>query len=340
MRRALLVIGTLALLTAIWVAFSLYAWIAPPDEELAVIERRWAEVEALARPDERSGRPRAALDEALHAFDESDPAAMISEDLNTVSRIELDALTTSNRAALEALLRWHDEGGGLGAERCINAPLGPTSVPPVEPFKVFPAINLARLALRVSVASDDAPAVAAMQLGALLRARGTAIHGAVGFAIAASTRDWAHRRGYDPSTLLALNRPSAMEIISIFAREAVCTYEQATVLRADHEGLGTIADRPALSGVFDVERELLMVRWVLGRDVTRIAEAASRAPPDAVLSAIERALPDERDAGDLPKSLVVRVVASSALASVAANMIEGVREYERFLAEAPTPLDE
>ncbi len=315
--RITLIVGLTTLtLAGVWAALEIYPWIKPPPEEPEVIERRWAALDQLARASDRSGGPRELLDVIgsleLSALGE---LPITEGGLAYTDPVDRATLPTEMSAAVDQLTRWRQRGGGLGAERC----------PPLEPrpLSAIQLMWLARVALHVSRAADDPAALAALELGAQLRERGGLLDGVVGFSIADESLRWAQDRGYPP-TALREHRPTRAQLVSLVAREIVCSYELAERELAREAEAQRGASRLQLpTGARGIQRELAMVRWYWGE---RLHGVAPDAPPQALLAR----LPDIDDYERLPESVLLRALAVPFRGQVE-SVVEKLARYDEFL---------
>ncbi len=198
-------------------------WLKMPDEAVASIEKRWAEVEKWGAP-----APAAIGDdsELNSAVVDKDVQASIKESSENGSwRIDSAHLPQSAVDALAKLIAWHKGNGGLGNQNC--------SLSVGLPRLHLIALRLFELALLS--ATDDPEqeqVVAALHLAQTLRASRELPDVALGFKSASLAVDWARGRGLKPGQAWSRYRPRAEEVFFALARETTCMEQTQNELLA------------------------------------------------------------------------------------------------------------
>lgn len=319
-----LVVAIVGLVALVWRA---WPWLIEPPESPAVIDARWAEAQSLASASPESAGSDAGLVTALghlqaSALDTSGPW----DRARPAEGLELDAEALR---ALESLVAWAEQGGGLGGDPCV---FGPSDAEPR--LQVVSLSRLARLAIRAGRGPDDPLLVAALRLGAHLRQRGTLIAGVVGFSVADDALEVARARGDAVKDAYIAHAPLREEVLPIFAREAVCAVRMAEQVFPGGAPTTSEAVKQGrlarwLTGRSGPGRELAMVRWYFGARLARAAEA----PRD--LDAVRAALAVEPDE-ELPGSLLIHAMAFDHGGSLE-RMAATISAYEEFVAAGAPP---
>lgn len=287
LRTSVAILALLVVLAGVGAAVWIYPHIAMPSEPEAIIAERWARVGEWAAPAPGFDGPRDRLSQAIESLERSELRRYSPRDRAITDDADLDA---DARAALDHLVAWAAEGGGLGDARCVGG-LAPQALPGL------PLMTLAELAVR-SADGPDAPRVgAALRLGAALRGRGDALLGVVGFRIAERAQEVARERTWPIGQAFVEHRPRREQVFPIVARESLCsaTAVEAMVREGEPPSVG---EGPL--GLVTMDRELAVLRWYEGR---RLAAAE---PHRGDLSALLRALAEPPEP---PKSLLLPVLA-------------------------------
>lgn len=319
-----MLLASAAVLVAAWL--KIRPWFAPPDASPEEVARTWTQVEALAREHGRPGGPIEPLFEALDHLRRANSLPPDDQDAKDAPAAVTDE---DGQRALAGLVAWAQQQGGLGDELCIVDPAQTATSP-----RIFEMVQLARLAIRTSTGADDPTLLAALRLGAYLRTRGGLVAGAAGFAIAREAVEVATARNIAPTTALSTYAPQRREVLSILARESVCTLRmiEGAFAHGESDPGDAWQGRDAgwlsrwASAWVGPERELAMARWYFGEHVA----AAARAGDDLAAVAAIYELPDDFDA--LPKSLLVRALALSG-GSAIRDMEATLSAYEQWLAQ-------
>ena len=289
-------------------------WVAGPPVELAEIDATWAQVVTWGAPGAESGGDPALLLRAITALapvrDVVD-AALAPEGEPGRLQPEPAALTR----ALELLVDWSEQGGGMGADPCLAGM--PASV------SILDYLSLARAACAFSAGPDDPRLVAGLRLGEQLRDRGGLVHFSVGMSVATSTLELAEERGLPPEALRP-SRPTTEAVFPALAREATCFYQEAE--RALSSGSGAPSPQMSLPARLATEkRELAMLRWWQGEQLT--AGHAVRHDLAALGSVM-----DVPDGDQLPRSTLVRLVVPGGQRWMLEQAQETIERYDAFLA--------
>ncbi len=239
--------GLVALLVA--AGQTLAPWIAGPDEDLAEIDARWAELEAIAAP-QIDGAEASLL---FPALDELRSSSLERTPLTADTRLDPPA-----HRAVEHLVEWKLQGGGIGEGLCADMNLRGIAVH-----------RLGLLALHEAEGVDDPRFTAAVQLGLQLRDRGGIIKALMGQALLLRALESVRERGWELPEVLVRERPTHAHLRSILARDAVCSpIHWASAIEEGHVDPAHLADTPlekAIAAVaFDQEREILYLRSVVG----------------------------------------------------------------------------
>ena len=323
---ALLVLGVSAVVGYI----VLSPWISLPEDPPEVIDARWAKVIRWSEASpESAGRPgaRERLAAATGSLARSEAEVLHNGGPDTpLTDADLDEHA---RRALDALLTWSAAGGGLGDDPCVHDtsladPETSAQEPSLSPVAL---LQLAQVAIRSSSSADDPLLDAALELGCDLRARGPALFGLVGGAIAEEARAVATSRGWSPSAAFHRDPPTDHALFGIIARDYFCQVQMVERLVDNDETLGTGGNgwRSFVQERVGIERELEMLRWYLGRQLTATHRVAD--DPAALIESLAVPEPDE-----LPTSLVVRTMVFD-LSGPARTFLEQADAYAQFLAE-------
>ena len=314
MTRSKIIVTALALCgvgLVLGYVFLVHPWRALPDEPLADIDARWAQVEAWAAVEAGAQADAARLLSALKIADtdreEIEVRLLQAEEAEQPVPVEL---TKRLEKALQLLREWAEAGGGFGPEPC---PLTALDVNALD------LLQLAKLALLAAEEPDDPLLGAVVWLGAQARRSGALLLGSVGFTIADAVTSWHVSRRAAPDELTVEQAPLVGEAFPLLAREAVCLHRLASSQLKAGE-LGRDGDGPP-PGLIDLDREILMVRATFGQWLV------DAEPKRDDLEALPSALPVDRDA--LPKSMVVRVLAFDASPLVTAR--EAVANHANLL---------
>lgn len=309
-------------------------WIGfPPDPEDAR-DDTWRELEALANLPGEPGVAARSLEQAAAAArgarDEVPEA--LRDALLSRPGVHVDALPPAIAGAVAGLVRWHAEGGVLGAEVCDLE-----RVPDAVAF-----LDLVRWALASAEDDGDPRVRAVLHLARHLGRDGVALHGAVAQAAFEWILDWADARGVPPSEIFVDHRPAAEDVARVIAREHVCIERRVEALGI--EGLLTqwteardalralgadLPDGQALGSHrlsdSSVARERAWVRTYFGRRFGGIAAG----PSDRARVMAAATLPEPAE--ELPASFVVRASAHD-LRFLVERWYETVDRYDAFLA--------
>ena len=298
MKRVLLATLAIALVGA---AVAFVALARPraggPPVPRATIAARWAKVHEWAALERREAGDPARLIEAVAKL--QGDRSLVADFLRArdasrrAGASQADATVPAGVAPAVALLvRWHEEGGGLGPK-----------VAPFEPPRSVDLLTLGRVALATAGPDPAAPRrLAALHLGRALRRNGALVDAVVGFKLAAEA-------GPPCGGPFA---PEPGELYPALAAEALRTYESvAAELQRNPRPRGwppRVKGRPRTAPV-PIERELLMLKWYLG-DVLHDAWPL-RDDPERLAAWFEG-----RTRRDAPKSTLVDVASPVASYSV------------------------
>jgi hypothetical protein len=214
--------------------------------------------------------------------------------------------------AAELLVRWSEQGGGLGADPCLQG----------LPLRALDLLTLGEVGIALADRGDDPRLAAALALGAQLRERGGIVKFAVGGALAERGLDAASDQDSALGALRA-HRPTAAEVFPALAREARCFYAVAEANIGTDMGLMGL--NPELPGsLASVDRELAMLRWTHG---VRLAEARAAGDDLAALVAIL----EEQDRRELPASLLVQIVVLAGYPTLVAEAAAVIARYDAHL---------
>jgi hypothetical protein len=284
-----------------------WPWFASPGDR-PELDARWREVEQWAAvPAASLGSEAVTFRDALRAANlRFDVAPYPAED-SSLPAIEVDGLAVDVRSVLDSLVAWHESGAAL-TRGCIREP---------ERIDALHAMHLGRIAIASSTHADDPHFAAALRMAAELRANGTLLQGAVGASLAREAIATASKRGFAATRSIVQFRPAKSEAFAALAREYVCT--QQWLEHEIHQA------RPPTSPIGNPERELLMVR-TYHSDRLHLVEPVRDDPRGIV-----RLLPPVKKE-DLPKSLLVRIVAMDERSSIG-DWAEAIEAYDAFIAE-------
>lgn len=253
--RGLYTLGIFALAGAIGATFA--PWMTAPEEDTAQIDARWGQLEAIAAPQLPAGDT-ALLVDAIATFEGSA--------LADVSPEPGDELDPPAHRAIEELVEWSRGGGGVGAGICAD--------PNLRSFDVIP---LARAALHGARSPDDPSFTAIIELGLMLRDRGSLVKALVGQSLLHRALTKVDEEGWELPDVLYRERPTEAHIRSILARYFVCTETytdeglRSGMVEPAHLAEGDL-EKAVATVVFDRERELSFFRAAFGERVLRALE--------------------------------------------------------------------
>ncbi len=282
-------------------------WVRLPQRDTAAISADFAQVERWAKTPAPSSNRADALAGAATLV--ARRAARVTD--REIPRIELAALSVDERAALEALRKWHAEKGGFSSAGCAppraatstatSTATGTEKPAPEAPPATEAYLVLGGLGLVTSAGTPEEiqGLEATLALADALRLRGNLREHAIGVRLARLSAQWTHARKYTVSPRFESHRPRLEHLRAALARDAVCT-----IKRLDPGGgwsfdaRGFAPDegpRPPL-GLMWHERERLVVedfvgQWLVStRDARTAKEIADRlaelpAPSSVVLRA-------------------------------------------------------
>lgn len=258
--RCLYTLGIFVLAGAIGSTFS--PWTAAPEEDAAQIDARWGQLEAIAAPQLPAGDS-TLLAAAIATFEGSSLADTSPE--------PGDELDPAAELALEELVAWSRSGGGVGAGICSDPNLGSFSIVP-----------LARAALHAARSPDDPRFTAIVELGLMLRDRGSMLSALVGQSFLHRALTKVDEEGWELPEVFYRERPTEAHIRSILARDVVCTAThvdeglRSGLIEPAHLAEGDLEEAVA-TVAFDRERELSFFRAALGERTLRALETKNPA---------------------------------------------------------------
>lgn len=294
-------------------AVLLAPWVMLPDEEPEAIDRRWEQIWRWATPRPETGGAPDKLYAAVDAYRRSGSDELVKAALRGEATITVAALDEAGREARAAFLAWDAEGGGLGPDPCLQDAEGRTTL------MLFPALNLAQMALHTAATADDPGIAAALRLAAALRDRGGLLMGLAGHAIAHDAVQLAKQRGYAATPVFVRLAPRAEEVFGSVARDTLCIERmiEDVELPPDIGPVGRF-----IAGHAGISRERTMLRWFAGHRL----EDGYPLRGDLTAFARAMALPDE-----LPASHLVRMSSLDAGDPIAA-VAPKIAEYQAFVA--------
>jgi len=251
-------VGLVGLAAVSWATLS--PWCSEPEEERAQIEERWAQLQERVAPRLPAGEPQTLI-EAVESLNESSVK---------VATLETDStLDEPAQRALEQLVAWHRQGGGVGAGACLDRRL-----------KGFTLLGLGKIALKTAEGPEDPRFQASLEVARYLRDRSGTIGSLVGTALFRLALERVEAEGWELARVLLDERPRTEEMLPTITKGLICwesTLDPSSEYMANPEWLARDdLERLIAAVAFDPERERLYLRAELGR---RLADGfASRTP--------------------------------------------------------------
>lgn len=299
--RPRLSLGVVATLVALVLSAAVFGamllpWRLPLSPKGAELDQRWHEIEGWAALNTQEGHAEALIKANLAVERrQAEIAALARPQLKSpVGRLREQDLPEEARIALRALAEWDAAGTGLGADPCGEA------------LTAVPALTMGQLLLAVAGRDERAPELGrALRLAAALRTSGDLGLVTIGFNLAEEAVNWARTRGLPPTAPFIEHRPRSAEVFVAATRDAVCTYRHA-VATVDRSGFPSLlaelspeAAPPWIRPMLDEQRELDALRAF---HVARLVPAAADKDSFGLLRTHLALAP--RD--DLPHAALVR----------------------------------
>jgi len=270
-------VGLVGLAVVSWATLS--PWLSEPEEERAEIEERWAQLQERVAPKLPAGEPQ-GLVEAMESLEESSVTAVA---------LEIDStLDEPAERALERLVAWHRQGGGVGVGACVDRRL-----------EAFNLMALGKIGLRAAEGPEDPRFRASLEVARHLRDRGSMIGSLVGTALFRLALERVEAEGWELPRVLVVERPRTEEVLATITKDVICwesSLDASSEIMKNPEWLASgRLERLSAALTFAPERERLYLRAELGR---RLADAFA-SPTPAQMSQALSPPPREDDAPSL-----------------------------------------